>query len=59
MAARAGDVPRGVTVADPATATSAPDDDYLSCNNCESVLEGTDRLHYDGANETVTGVRDP
>ena len=53
-------MPHGVTVADPATATSTPTTTTtLAALIAGRVLDGSDRLHYDGANEAVTGVRDP
>jgi serine/threonine protein kinase, bacterial len=51
---RTGDVPNGVTVADPATATVAPP--TAAPHVPGPVLDGTYRLEFDLQNQTINGV---
>jgi serine/threonine protein kinase, bacterial len=54
VATRVGDVPAGVTVADPATATVAPS--TPAPHVAGPVLDGTYRLDFDLQNQTVNGT---
>jgi serine/threonine protein kinase, bacterial len=54
VATRTGDVPTGVTIADPATVTSAPANP--APHVAGPVLDGTYRLDFDLQNQTINGV---
>jgi serine/threonine-protein kinase len=54
VATRVGDVPTGVTVADPATVTVAPS--TPAPHVAGPVLDGTYRLDFDLQNQTINGV---
>jgi serine/threonine protein kinase, bacterial len=53
---RTGDVPTGVTVADPATATVAPSNSTAAAHVAGPVLDGTYRLDFDLQNQTINGT---
>jgi serine/threonine protein kinase, bacterial len=53
---RTGDVPRGVTVADPATVTGAPAASTPVPAAAGPVLDGTYRLDYDLTKQTANGA---
>lgn len=59
VATRTGNVPPGVTVADPAGATVPRATENPAPAVAGPVLEGTYRLDYDFANETVDGAPAP
>ncbi len=56
VAARIGDVPPGVTVADPATAIAPPTTSRPALTIAGPVLDGTYRQDYDNAKQTANGV---
>ena len=53
---RTGDVPSGVTVADPATVTIAPSTSTAAPHVAGPVLDGTYRLDFDLQNQTINGT---
>ncbi len=53
---RAGDVPSGVTVADPATVIIAPSTSAAAPHVAGPVLDGTYRLDFDLQNQTINGT---
>ena len=55
MATRIGDVPSGVTVADPATATASPTAGTPARVTGGPVLDGIFRVDYDGTHQTRNG----
>jgi serine/threonine-protein kinase len=59
VATRVGDVPPGVTIADPATVVSAPTTSTSAAAAAGPMLDGTYLLDYDGANVKTNGARDP
>ena len=56
VATRTGDVPTGVTVADPATVTMAPSTSTAAAHVSGPVLDGTYRLDFDLQNQTINGT---
>ena len=56
VATRTADVPPGVTVADPATVSASPPTSSPAPAVAGPVLDGTYRLDYDYANQTVNGT---
>ncbi len=56
VATRTGDVPTGVTVADPATVTFTPSTGAAAPHVAGQVLDGTFRLDFDLQNQTINGT---
>ena len=56
VATRIGDVPSGVTVADPATVTASPTTSTPAPAIAGPVLDGTFRVDYDDTDQTVNGT---
>jgi serine/threonine protein kinase, bacterial len=56
VATRDGDVPTGVTIADPATITIAPSTGTAAPHVAGPVLDGTYRVDFDLQNQTVNGT---
>jgi hypothetical protein len=56
VATRVGDVPTGVTVADPATVSSAPSTSTAPPHVAGPVLDGTYRVDFDLQNQTINGA---
>ena len=60
VATKTGEVPAGVTVADPADLPLAPPPTSMSAQPAGSpVLDGTYRVEFDASEETVNGIRTP
>jgi serine/threonine protein kinase, bacterial len=57
VATRTGDAPSGVTLADPAAVTVSPSASTQPVAADGPVLDGTYRLDFDLANQTVAGQR--
>jgi serine/threonine protein kinase, bacterial len=55
VATRVGDVPTGVTIADPATAAIAPSTSTAAPHVAGPILDGTYRVDFDLQNQTVNG----
>jgi serine/threonine protein kinase, bacterial len=56
VATRVGDVPTGVTLADPATVTIAPSTSTAVPHVAGPVLDGTYRVDFDLQNQTINGT---
>ena len=56
VATRVGDVPAGVTIADPATVTIAPSTSTAAPHVAGPVLDGTYRLDFDLQDQTINGT---
>jgi serine/threonine protein kinase, bacterial len=56
VATRVGDVPTGVTVADPATVTSTPSTSTAAPHVAGPVFDGTYRVDFDLATQTINGT---
>jgi hypothetical protein len=56
VATRVGDVPTGVTVADPATVSMAPSTSTAPPHVAGPVLDGTYRVDFDLQNQTINGT---
>lgn len=56
VATRVGDVPNGVTVADPASVAAAPSTGPADPRVAGPVLDGTYRLDFDLQNQTINGT---
>jgi serine/threonine protein kinase, bacterial len=56
VATRVGDVPAGVSVADPATVSTAPSTSTAAPHVAGPVLDGTYRVDFDLQNQTINGA---
>lgn len=56
VAARVGDVPASVAVADPATVSSSPSTNTTAPHVAGPVLDGTYRVDFDLQNQTINGA---
>jgi serine/threonine-protein kinase len=56
VAARVGDVPTGVAIADPATVSTAPSSSTAAPHVAGPVLDGTYRVDFDLQNQTINGA---